>query len=296
MLRRTFAASLAALAGGARIADAKPLLTIVATFSILADLVGQVAGDKAQVSALVGPDGNVHVYSPTPSDVVRIARAELIVFNGLGLDGWLSRIMSASASRAVCLLATKGLSPLHDPTGAALKLDPHCWHDVSQARRYVANIASSLKAIDAGNVALYDARASAYDARLAALDGWIRGEIDAVDPARRKVITGHDAFRYFGRAYGVEFHCAFGVDPESEPSARDIAAIISLARRERINALFIENLSNPTLIEQIAHDTGVAIGAKLYSDALSPANGPAPTYEAMMRHNTSALVAGMKRN
>ena len=173
--------------------------------------------------------------------------------------------------------------------------DPHCWQDVSCARRYVANIAAGLAAADPANAALYRARAAAYDTRLAALDGWIRREIATVPEDRRKAITGHNAFHYFARAYGVQFESPRGYNTDSEPSARDLAALIRQVREHKIKALFIENMTNPVLVDEIARDAGATVGPRLYSDALSKPGGPAATYEAMMHHNVEALVAGMSR-
>jgi zinc/manganese transport system substrate-binding protein len=281
-----------------RTASAKPPLKIVTTFSILGDVVKQVVGKSAEVDVLVGPNADVHVYEPKPRDAQEVGAANLVVFNGLGLEGWLPRLVAASASKALRVVATDGLQPIRNRSTHAqdLKFDPHCWQDVSAVRQYVANIARGLKAVDAENASFYGQRASAYDARLVTLDTWIHQQIETIPPGRRKVVTGHEAFAYFGRAYGVEFHSPLGVSTEGEPSARDMAAIISMARKEKIKALFIGNLTNPALLEQIARDADVVAGPVLYSDALSMPDGPAPTYEAMMRYNTTTLVAGMQKN
>ncbi|MEY2933831.1 MAG: hypothetical protein RL033_4580, partial [Pseudomonadota bacterium] len=174
--------------------------------------------------------------------------------------------------------------------------DPHCWQDVACARRYVANIANGLAAADAANAAAYRARAEHYDQRLAALDTWIRREIGTVPAERRQAITGHSSFRYFARAYSVRFDAPRGYNTGSEPTARDVANLIRQVREQKTKALFIENMTNPALVAEIARDSGAVVGPPLYSDALSRSDGPAPTYEAMMRHNVAALVAGMKKN
>ena len=180
--------------------------------------------------------------------------------------------------------------------GPILVPDPHCWQDVANARRYVANIAEGLKAVDAANADHYAAGAGAYDRKLAALDAWIRSEIAGVPAEQRRAITDHDAFAYFAKAYGVEFLALRGRVPESEPPAKRIAELIAELRAHKVRALFFENMSNPALIQQIARDAGAIVGPELYSDALSAPGGPAATYEAMMRHNVTALVAGMKQN
>lgn len=268
-------------------ASAEPRLKAVATFSILADFVAEVGGDTVEVSAIVGPDTDVHTYQPRPSDAQLLARARVLVSNGLGFEGWLDRLAEAASFKGQRIVAS---------AGAPVETDPHCWQDVSCARRYVANIATGLAAADPANADHYRARAADYDRRLTTLDAWIRTEIAGVPSDRRKAITGHDSFEYFARAYGVHFAAPRGYNSASEPTARDMAALIREVRAQKIKALFVENLTNPALIDEIARDSGATVGPRLYSDALSRPGGPAPTYEAMMRYNVAALVAGMKKN
>jgi zinc/manganese transport system substrate-binding protein len=180
--------------------------------------------------------------------------------------------------------------------GVEARRDPHCWLDVGCARRYVANIADGFAAADPAGASFYRARAMAYDRRLEALDTWIRAEIAKVPPERRMAITGHDSFEYFGRAYGVKVTAPRGYNTDSEPTARDVAALIREVRARKIKALFVENLTNPALIDEIARDSDAHVGPRLYSDALSKPGGPAPTYEAMMHYDVAALVAGMAKN
>jgi len=274
-------------------------ISVVASFSILHDMVASVCGARATVRSLVGPNSDAHNYQGRPSDAQAIATAALVVSNGLGFESWLPRLMDAVAFKGRPVVASAGIEPLMRLTdiGSASKVpDPHCWQDVANARRYVANIAQGLAAVDSANADPYAAGAAAYDRRLAALDAWIRAEIAGVPPEQRRVITDHDAFAYFAKAYGVEFLALRGRVPESEPPARRIAELIGELRAHKVRALFFENMSNPALIQQIARDAGATVGAELYSDALSMPDGPAATYEAMMRHNVTALVAGMKRN
>jgi zinc/manganese transport system substrate-binding protein len=276
-------------------AQTKP--KVVATFSILGNLVFEIAGDRVDLAILVGPDTDAHTYQPRPSDARTLAVAQALVSNGLGLEGWMERLAKAAPFTGRAIVVTVGV-----PTLEALSRrhapgpDPHCWQDVARTRRYVANIAEGLIAADAANASYYRERAEAYDKRLAELDEWIRQEVAKVPPAQRKAITGHDSFRYFAQAYGVQFEAPRGYNTESEPSARDVAALIRLVRDQKIKALFVENMTNPSLVEQIARESGAVVGPRLYTDALSPAGGPAATYEAMMRHNVTALVAGMLRN
>jgi len=269
-------------------AQSSDKLKVVATFSVLGDLVAQVGGDRVAVTTLVAPDTDAHVYQPKPADIRALATARVLVSNGLGFEGWLDRVAGAADFKGVRIVASDGASTV---TG-----DPHCWQAVACARVYVANIARGLAAADPANAAVYRARAAAYDARLAALDTWIRGEIATVPEDRRKAITGHNSFEYFARAYGVQFEAPRGYNTDSEPSARDMANLIRQVRAQKIRALFIENMTNPALVDEVARDAGATVGPRLYSDALSKPGGPAATYEAMMRHNVDALVAGMTKN
>ena len=282
-----FLVLLAAVIALACPAAAQDKLKVVATFSILGDLVQQVGGDRIALTTLVGPDTDAHTYQPRPTDLRVLAGAQVLVSNGLGFEGWIDRLADAASFKGTRIVASKD---------AAAGPDPHCWQDVACARHYVANIAAGLATGDPGNAAFYRERATAYDARLVTLEAWIRGEIATVPEDRRKAITGHNSFHYFARAYGVQFEAPRGYSTDSEPSARDMALLIRQVRDQKIKALFIENMTNPVLIDEIARDAGATVGPRLYSDALSKPGGPAPTYEAMMRHNVAALVAGMSKN
>jgi zinc/manganese transport system substrate-binding protein len=282
-----FALLLATLLIGAAPALADSRLKAVATFSILGDFVREVGGDQVDLVTLVGPDADAHTYQPRPTDARTLAGAQVLVSNGLGFEGWIDRLAEAAGFKGRRIVASAGATP---------DADPHCWQDVSCARRYVANIADGLAAADPANAAGYRARAAQYDQRLAALDDWIRHEIATVPAGRRQAISGHASFRYFSRAYGVRFDAPRGYSTESEPTARDVANLIRQVREQKTRALFIENMTNPALVTEIARDSGAVVGPRLYSDALSKPGGPAPTYEAMMRHNVVALVEGMKKN
>lgn len=278
---------LTALLIGAAPAVAEPRLKAVATFSILGDFVREVGGDAVEVTTLVGPDADAHTYQPRPTDARTLATAQVLVSNGLGFEGWIDRLAEAAGFKGRRIVASAGVAP---------DADPHCWQDVGCARHYVATIADGLAAVDPVRATGYRARAAAYDQRLAALDDWIRREIATVPAERRRAITGHASFRYFARAYDVRFDAPRGYSTESEPTARDVANLIRQVREQKTKALFIENMTNPALVAEIARDSGAVVGPRLYSDALSKPGGPAPTYEAMMRHNVSALVAGMQKN
>lgn len=275
-------------------------IKVVATFSILGDLVGEVGGEHVELSSLVGPDTDAHTYQPRPADARTLAVAQALISNGLGYEGWADRLAKAAPFKGRAIVASKGVptiaaGPAHGHSHAHGP-DPHCWQDVACVRRYVANIAQGLAEADPANAASYRDRATSYDKKLAALDQWVKDEIAKVPAAQRKAITGHDSFRYFSKAYGVQFMAPRGYNTESEPSAKDVAALIRQVREQKIKALFVENMTNPGMVEQIARESGAVVGPRLYSDALSKPGGPAATYEAMMRHNVTALVHGMLKN
>jgi zinc/manganese transport system substrate-binding protein len=264
-------------------------LNVVASFSILGDFVRNVGGDRVNVTTLVGPDGDVHVYTPAPADAERVANAKLLIVNGLGLEGWLPRLLQASGSKAPIIIATKGIAPLKFGSDA----DPHAWQSVSNAKIYVANIRDALVAADPVDAEFFRANAQAYLAKLDALEREVREGIDKVPQRRRKAISTHDAFGYFAAAYGVEFIAPVGVSTESEPSARDVAGIITQIKTSKIPAVFLENISDPRLIQRIAAETGARIGGTLYSDSLTGEKGDAPTYIDMVTHNIKALTSAL---
>jgi zinc/manganese transport system substrate-binding protein len=268
---------------------AQDRLNVVASFSILGDFVRNVGGDRISVTTLVGPNGDVHVYTPAPADAQKIADARLVIVNGLGLEGWLPRLVQSSGSKAVIVTATDSIAPLE--IGAAA--DPHAWQSVVDAKIYVANIREALDAADPADAPGFRANAQNYLAKLDALDREVREAIAKIPPARRKVISTHGAFGYFAAAYGIEFVAPLGVSTESEASARDIAGIITQIRSAKIPAVFLENISDPRLIQQIAAETGVRIGGTLFSDSLSDEKGDAPTYIDMVRHNIKALTSAL---
>lgn len=296
MLLRSLLA--AALLAAALPAVAQTRIKAVATFSILGDLLREVGGEAIELVTLVGPDTDAHTYQTKPTDARALSGAQALVSNGLGYEGWIDRLAEAASFKGRHIVASTGVTALdaEKKNGHAHGRDPHCWQDVAHTRRYVANIADGLAAVDPANAQRYRERAAIYDKRLAELDRWIRSEIAKVPADRRKAITGHDSFAYFAKAYGVQFHAARGVSNDSEPSAREVAALIREVREQKIKALFVENMTNPGMVEQIARDSGGVVGARLYSDALSKPDGPAPTYEAMMRYNVATLVAGMLKN
>jgi zinc/manganese transport system substrate-binding protein len=263
---------------------------VVASFSILADFAREIGGDRVEIRTLVGPDGDVHVYQPSPADAQSLSQAKLIIVNGLALEGWMSRLIAAAGAKAPVVVATKGVKPREGEAESGEKgVDPHAWQSIANARIYVANILAGLSSADPADSDYFRARADAYLVRLDVTEEKVRAAIAAIPAQNRRIITTHDAFGYFGQAYGFTFIAPEGLSTESEPSARDVARLISQIRREKAPAVFLENISDPRLMRRIAGESGTKIGGALYSDSLSPPEGPAATYIAMMEHNITEL-------
>ena len=298
MLRRCLIASTAVLVAtlaGLAPAVAQEKLKVIATFSILADFVKNVGGDRLELRTLVGPNADAHVYSPSPSDAKALSDAKIVFINGLGYEGWITRLVKASASKAAIVVASKGVKPRrasssgHDHGEA----DPHTWQSIANAKLYVGNIRDALAAADPPGRDAYAANAADYLAKLDALEQEVKAAIAALPAERRKIITTHDAFGYFEQAYGLAFIAPQGVSTEAEASARDVARIIAQVKRQKVPAVFLENVTDPRLVQRIAAETEAKIGGTLYSDALTDASGPAPTYIDMMRHNVRTLTAAL---
>lgn len=281
-------------------AHAQEKMPVVATFSILGDIVQNVGGDRVAVKALVGPNGDAHVYSPSPADAKTLADAKVVVTNGLGFEGWIARLIKSSNTKAPNIVATKGIKPRklagkhsHDHAHGHGEGDPHAWQSVVNVKTYVANIRDGLIAVDPAGKPTYEANAAAYLEKLDALDREVRATIARIPADRRKIITTHDAFGYFKDAYGLDFVAPQGVSTDSEASARDVARIITQIKKQKIPAVFMENISDPRLLKRIADETGAKVGGTLYSDALTPEKGDAPTYIDLIRHNIRTLSAAL---
>jgi zinc/manganese transport system substrate-binding protein len=267
---------------------AEDRLPVIATFSILGDFVRNVGGNRVAVATLVGPNGDVHVYLPTPADARKLNIAKVVFINELGLEGWMTRLVTASGTKAPIIIATKGVTPRdmkNKQEGSGVVPDPHAWQSIANARIYVANIRDGLMTVDLTGASTYDANAKSYLVELNTLENDVKAAIAKIPVDRRKIITNHGAFGYFGDAYGMEFIAPEGVSTDSEPSAADVAKIITQIRTQKIPAVFLENITDPRLMQQIAEESGAKIGGKLYSDALSEPNGPAGTYIELMRNN-----------
>lgn len=277
-------------------------LPVIASFSILADMVRQVGGDRVRVTTLVGPNGDAHVYQPTPTDARAVAAATVVFVNGLGFEGWIERLVKAAGFKGPVVVTSRGVEVKrmadpgksgHDHGHDHGELDPHAWQSLANGQIYVRNIAEALIAADPAGRAVYEANAGRYQAQLAALDAEAQAALHALPANRRTVITSHDAFGYFSRAYGITFIAPVGVSTNSEASAADVARLIRQIREKRIPAVFMENISDPRLLEQISRETGARIGGRLYSDALSGPDGGAATYLDMVRSNVRTLTAAL---
>ncbi|RWL17526.1 MAG: metal ABC transporter substrate-binding protein [Mesorhizobium sp.] len=293
-------------------------LRVVASFSIIADFAKNVGGDRVDIITLVGPNGDAHVYEPKPADAATVGSADVVLVNGLQFEGFLQRLVEASATKAPVVELTKGGEVLrntqegghHDQDKAAKGeeghaaeaeegheeghhhhgvSDPHAWQSVQNAELYVKNIADAFCAADAAGCDTYRANAQSYGRQLEGLEAEIKAAVAEIPEDKRTIITSHDAYGYFEHEYGIKFLAPEGVSTESEASASDVAALIKQIRQDKASAIFVENVTNPRLIEQIASETGLKVGGELYSDALSDKNGPAATYLEMMRHNITTI-------
>lgn len=282
-------------------------LRVIASFSILGDIVTQIGGEHVAVAILVPAMGDAHVYQPTPGDARSVASADLLVSNGLNFETWLDRLVAASGFKGRRVVASEGIRPRkmkmgsHDDHdhGAAKGGgvdDPHLWHDLQRMQAYVATIAAGLAAADPAHAEDYRRRGAAYAAELKALDDWAATQFASLPVAYRKAITQHDAFGYLADRFQIEFLAPQGLTTDAEASAEAVGRLVRQIRRERVQALFFENIVNPRLIEQIAREAKVKVGGRLYSDALSPPGGEADSFVKMYRSNITRLVEAMQRD
>ena len=291
----------ASLLGSGFGAQAAERLPVLASFSILADIARQVGGDRVEVASLVGPNTDAHSFEPSPADAAKVVSARLVIVNGLGFEGWIDRLVKASAGRASVVVASRGVKTIgagshghgHGHDHAKDVGDPHAWTSIANAKLYVGNIRDALASADPGGRDVYAGNATAYLASLDRLDAEIRAGIAAIPAGRRRAITTHDAFAYYAREYGIRFVPLRGVGSDTEASAQDVARIIRQIRADKVPAVFLENISDPRLMERVAKEGGARIGGKLYADALSEPGGPASTYLDLMRANTRALVSAL---
>jgi zinc/manganese transport system substrate-binding protein len=280
-------------------ANAAEPIRVVASFSILGDLVQVVGGDRVNVITLAGPDADAHTFEPKPLDAKAILQSRLFVINGLSFEPWAQKLAKSANYKGQTLVASLGIKPRSMPPEKGhhhADTDPHAWQDPSNVMIYVKNIAKSLSSLDPEGASSYQKNSEAYLKELLALDQFAKDQMATIPAAKRQVITSHDAFGYFAARYQVKFLAPQGINADTEPSAKEVAQLIRQIKRDHIKAVFVENMSNPKLLAQIAQDTGVTLGAKLYVDALSGPNEPGATYLKMMHHNVTQLVAGMAQN
>ncbi|QDD88383.1 metal ABC transporter substrate-binding protein [Pseudomonas oryzihabitans] len=293
------AALLLAIAGQAQAAEP---IKAVATFTVIADVVKQVGGDHVQVTSLVGPNGDPHAYEPTPADAQALKQADVVFMSGLHMEGWMDRLIKASGQARPPVILSEGIKTRemaededgHDDHDHEHGVDPHVWNNPLNVVVYTRNVVKALSQIDPTDAAVYKANGDRYIAKLEALDRYAREQIAQVPKARRKVLTSHDAFGYFGDAYGVQFISPLGISTEAEASAQDVGKLIRQIKKEHVTTYFFENSNDPRLVQQIAKASGAQPGGELYVEALSPANGPAPTYADMFRYNVDTMVKAMK--
>lgn len=264
----------------------------LATINIIADMVSNVAGDRIEVFSLLPVGGDPHLYEPIPGDVQKIAQSDLVFYNGFNLEKWLEELLQNAGGNRPAFAVTKGLEPRRDKRGDP---DPHLWMDVHNAVRYVENIRDFLIDFDPEGAELFRARAKEYLAELQELDKWVKEQVAAIPPMNRKLVTTHDAFRYFGERYSFKVvGTIWGITTEDEPSAQEVARLADSIKAEKVIAVFIETTVNPKLMEQVAREAGVKLGPKLYGDSLGLPGSGADNYIGMTKTNVLAMIEALK--
>jgi zinc/manganese transport system substrate-binding protein len=293
IFKRVFAALAVAASFSA---SAQTPIPVTTSFSILGDLVRVVGGDRVVVTALVGPNEDAHVFEPKPADAKAILQAKLVVINGLGFEPWMGKLVQSAGYKGASVIASTGVQPRKMEDDGHVITDPHAWQNPTNVIFYANNIRKALAQLDPAGAATYQANTSAYVAELQALDTWATTQFAAVPADKRKVITSHDAFGYFAAHYQLKFLAPQGVSTDGEASAKQVASLIRQIQREKIKAVFLENMANPKLLAQLSKEANVVPGDTLYADALSALDQPGATYLKMARHNITALVAGLQKN
>ena len=268
-------------------------IKVVTSFSVLEDLIRQIGGPRADVKALVGPNQDAHSFSPSPKDAISVKNADLVVVNGLGFDAWSERLIKSSGYKGEIVIATKGVQPIKSSEGGHSSVDTHAFQDIQKVKLYVSNICAALVKLDPKSQALFEANKTRYIQELDSLDSEIKSAYSSIPKEQRRVVTSHDALGYYGKAYDIVFLAPNGLSNEIEPNAKKISMLIRQIKADHIKAVFIENLKNNKVIEQISKETNVTIGGALYSDALSD-GAPAGTYLDMMRNNTKLISQALK--
>ncbi|SFH23393.1 metal ABC transporter substrate-binding protein [Pseudomonas sp. NFACC45] len=269
-------------------------LQVVTSFSILADMTQEVGGEHIQITNLVGPDADAHTYEPTPDDAKALLRAKLIIKNGLGFEPWLDRLITSTETSAAVISASRGVIPRSLDEDGETVPDPHAWHNLANAELYIRNITKALETADPAHKADYERNSQAYLKKIYALLADAKAKLGALPPGNHRIVTSHDAFGYMGQAYGIEFIAPQGLSTERDPSAADIAALITQIRKAKVKAVFMENIKDARLLKQIAAESGAHIGGTLYSDALA-ASGPASTFIGLFEYNLNTLYEALSR-
>lgn len=271
-------------------------LDVVASFTVLADVVKQVGGDHVKVSSLVGPNGDPHEFEPSPADAKRLNAAKVTFVSGEGLEGWMDRLITASGYKGTPVVVSEGINTRTMVDDGKTVTDPHVWNSPVNVKIWVGNIEKALSAADPADAADFKANAERYTKTLTELDAYAHSKFDKIADDRRKVLTSHDAFGYFGREYKVNFLAPLGFSTETEASAAKVAQLIEQIKTEHVKTYFFENSNDPRLVKQVAKATGAQPGGELYVEALSKSNGPASTYEKMFRYNVDQLAAAMAKS
>ncbi|UIY30232.1 zinc ABC transporter substrate-binding protein [Neorhizobium galegae] len=271
-------------------------LKVVASFTVLGDVVSQVGGKHVKVTNLVGPNGDPHEFEPSPTDARNLKAAQVAFVSGEGLEGWMDRLITASGYKGKPVVVSEGVNTRTMDEDGKTVTDPHVWNSPVNVKVWVANIEKALSEADPADTGAFKANAEAYIQKLDAMNAYAHSKFDAVPADRRKVLTSHDAFGYFGREYNVSFLAPLGLSTETEASAADVAKLIEQIKAEGVKTYFLENSNDPRLVKQIAKATAAQPGGELYVGSLSDAKGPAPTYEKMFRYNVDQIAAAMAKS
>jgi zinc/manganese transport system substrate-binding protein len=270
-------------------------LNAVASFTVLADVVKQVGGEHVNVTSLVGPNGDPHDFEPSPDDAKKLKKADVTFISGEGLESWFERLVKASGYSGKPVIASEGIKTRTMEEAGETITDPHVWNSPVNVEVWVENIEKALAAADPEDATVFKANAARYTNVLKELDAYAKSRLETVPKDRRKILTSHDAFGYFGREYGVTFLSPVGLSTETEASAADVGKLIDQIKKEKVKTYFFENSNDSRLVQQISKATGAEPGGELYVEALSKEDGPAPTYAKMFRYNVdriSKAIAG----
>ena len=267
-------------------------LDVVASFTVLADVVQQVGGDHVRVKSLVPANGDPHEFEPSPQDAKALRAAAVSFISGAGMEGWFERLVKAAGSKPPVTVSS-GIKPRQTMEDGKSVTDPHFWNNAANVVIWVDNIARALSAADPEDAADFTANAARYRQQLLDLHAYAHAKLDPIPVERRKVLTSHDAFGYFQQEYGVTFISPLGMSTDAQASASGVARLIDQIKREQVKVYFIENSNDPRLVNQIAAATGARPGGELYVESLSPPSGPASTYLKMFRNNVDQISAAI---